>query len=350
MLATKQPLLRRFWYPVVPIAHLESGPKPFTLLGVDMVLWLDEIGSPAAVLDRCCHRTARLSRGFCDGGQIVCGYHGWAYDRTGKCVRVPQWGEAQRRNNFSVPAYRCVQRYGYAWVALEDPIYDIPEIPEAADPAFRRIDQFYEEWRCAGLRLMENSFDIAHPAFVHRKTFGIQASPEITSFPEITPVEGGFHYVAESRVKNPDIQKKNLNMDEEQTTRRRLNTWWMPFVRKLGIHYPSGLRHSIITAATPIDDARSMVVQFCYRNDTEAEAKAADIIAFDREVTLEDKYILETTDPDVPLADFAETERSMRTDKAGVMMRTMLRELLAKYGEAEVHGRSGADSTTLAAE
>jgi phenylpropionate dioxygenase-like ring-hydroxylating dioxygenase large terminal subunit len=196
---------------------------------------------------------------------------------------------------------------------------------------------------------MENSFDIAHPAFVHRKTFGIQASPEITSFPEITPVEGGFNYVAESRVKNPDIQKKNLGMEAGETTRRRLNTWWLPFVRKLGIHYPNGLRHSIITAATPIDDSRSMVVQFCYRNDTEADAKAADIIAFDREVTLEDKYILETTDPDVPLAEFSDSERSMRSDKAGVMMRTMLRELLARHGEAEVHGR-GADPATLAAE
>ena len=37
---------------------------------------------------------------------------------------------------------------------------------------FRRIPQFYEVWRCAGLRLMENSFDNAHVNFTHRGTFG----------------------------------------------------------------------------------------------------------------------------------------------------------------------------------
>ena len=33
---------------------------------------------PAAALDRCCHRTAKLSLGFCEDGNIVCGYHGWS--------------------------------------------------------------------------------------------------------------------------------------------------------------------------------------------------------------------------------------------------------------------------------
>ena len=33
MLATQTPLLRRFWYPLMPLAMLRDGPKPFTLLG-----------------------------------------------------------------------------------------------------------------------------------------------------------------------------------------------------------------------------------------------------------------------------------------------------------------------------
>lgn len=31
MLVTRQKTLRRFWYPVIPVSHLEDGPKPFTL-------------------------------------------------------------------------------------------------------------------------------------------------------------------------------------------------------------------------------------------------------------------------------------------------------------------------------
>lgn len=42
MLVTQQPVLRRFWYPVVPIAELSSkAPQPFQLLGQKIVLWLD---------------------------------------------------------------------------------------------------------------------------------------------------------------------------------------------------------------------------------------------------------------------------------------------------------------------
>ncbi len=334
MLVTKHAVFRRFWYPVLPAEDLADGPKPFTLLGTELVLWRDAQGAPAAALDRCCHRSAKLSRGFCEDGNIVCGYHGWTFNRTGQCVRVPQFDEPHRRNGFKVPAYRCQERYGYVWVALDEPLYDIPEIPEAAEPGFRRIHQFYEVWECVGLRLMENSFDIAHPAFVHRKTFGIQSDPSIT-IADLTAFDGGFHYKVESNVRNTEIQKKNLQMATEVTQRKRTNTWWMPFVRRLGITYPNGLRHTIITAATPIDDRRSMLVQFCYRNDTEADAKAADIVAFDREVTLEDKYILEGTEPDVLLSGYAETEKSMASDRPGLLMRRMIRELLARHGEFE---------------
>src|SRR5882757_1517464 len=177
MLVTRQKVLRRFWYPVIPIEHLATGPKPVTLLGEKLVLWLDADSQPAAAIDRCCHRTAQLSRGIVEAGNIVCGYHGWTYDRSGRCVRVPQAKDPARPVNFTIDAYRCVERYGYAWVALDAPLQDIPEIPEAADPAFRRIHQFYEVWRCSGLRLMENSFDAAHQPFVHAATFGDITKP-----------------------------------------------------------------------------------------------------------------------------------------------------------------------------
>ena len=90
MLPTRQKVLRRFWYPVLPADRLGVEPVPFTLLGTAIVLWRDEVGAPAAVIDRCCHRTAKLSKGSCTNGRIACGYHGWEYDRTGACVRIPQ--------------------------------------------------------------------------------------------------------------------------------------------------------------------------------------------------------------------------------------------------------------------
>ncbi|MFQ3629887.1 MAG: Rieske (2Fe-2S) protein, partial [Cyanobacteriota bacterium] len=51
MLVTQEPALRRFWYPVMPIAQLIDGPQSFTLLGQPLVLWLDRDGNPAALGD-----------------------------------------------------------------------------------------------------------------------------------------------------------------------------------------------------------------------------------------------------------------------------------------------------------
>lgn len=83
-------VLRRFWYATVPTDMLADGPRPFTLLGEKIVLFLDGEGRPAALADRCCHRTAKLSKGWSNNGHLTCGYHGWTYDRAGKLVRIPQ--------------------------------------------------------------------------------------------------------------------------------------------------------------------------------------------------------------------------------------------------------------------
>ncbi len=53
MLTTQQPVLRKFWYATVPMAQLLEGPKPFRLLGQDIVLFLGADGAPAALADRC---------------------------------------------------------------------------------------------------------------------------------------------------------------------------------------------------------------------------------------------------------------------------------------------------------
>jgi len=335
MLVTQQPVLRRFWYPVMPITSLADGPKPFRLLGEDLVLWLIAPGQPAAIVDRCCHRSAKLSRGFCREGHLVCGYHGWEYDEAGRVVRIPQHdsGDGHVSSRLGMPSFRAAERYGYVWVALAEPLYPLPEFEEATTAGFRQINQFYEAWNCAGLRLMENSFDNAHFSFVHRGTFGDSGHPQPAKL-EIDEYDDGFLMRSSVPVKNPAIQKSLLKIASDDTVRHMRARWWMPFLRKLQITYPNGLVHSIVTAGTPIDDRSSQIVQFCFRNDTEAEARAEEVNRFDRQVTLEDKDILESTDPDVPL-DQTGVEANMPSDRPGILMRRMLRGLLERHAEHE---------------
>ncbi len=334
MLVTQQKILRRFWYPVVPADRLTDAPLPFTLLGTSIVLFRDAAGGTSALIDRCCHRTATLSKGRLEAGNIVCPYHGWTYAGDGRCVRIPQRAGGDPGKGIFVEAFRCTERYGIVWVALEEPLAPIPDWPEETDPAYRRIDQFYEPWRCAALRLMENSFDNAHIHFVHRNTFGDINNPDPPE-PAIDRLDYGFVARSDVPVFNNELQKKNLRDDGAFTVRHVTAHWYMPFLRRLHIRYPSGLDHIIVTAATPIADDLSQIVQFCFRSDLEAEAPAADIIAFDRRVTAEDKEVLEGTDFDVPLDMHSGIERHMPSDQPGLLMRRMLLELFATHGETE---------------
>jgi len=337
MLTTQQPVLRNFWYAVMPLSMLKDGPQPFQLLGEKIVLFLDENGEPAALKDRCCHRTAQLSKGWCEGGKVVCGYHGWTYDRSGTVVRIPQY-EADRAIpcQFKTTAYRCTGRYGYAWVCLGDPIDDIPSIPEFDDPGFRTIFQFYETWATSGLRFMENSFDNSHFSFVHRNTFGVAASPKPSSY-HIEETASGFYAETVIDAVNPPHLQCVSGVKEPITTRHMRNEWYRPFARRLDIEYPSGIRHIIINSLAPIDDNHIQVAQWLFRNDTEADCPAQTLIDFDFEITREDKEIIESTDADA-MVDTSRhgVEFSMPSDKPGMIMRKQILALLRQHGEEEV--------------
>jgi phenylpropionate dioxygenase-like ring-hydroxylating dioxygenase large terminal subunit len=348
MLTSRQAVFRKFWHAVMPLSMLAEGrPQPFTLLGERIVLFLDGQGQPAALKDRCCHRTAQLSKGRCVNGALECGYHGWTYDRGGRVIRIPQY-EPERAipADYCTPAYRCEARYGYAWVALEEPIAAIPEIPEFNAPGWRTIFQFYETWATSPMRALENSFDNSHFSFVHRATFGVAAQPKPSRY-ELVERDGGFYAETVIAATNPPAFHRVSGVTTELTTRHMRNAYFLPFSRRLDIEYPSGdeaagkpgVRHIIINCFTPIDDGHIQLCQWLFRNDTEADCPAELLIDFDHVITREDKDILESTDPDAVVDTRRRgVEYSMDSDRPGMLIRKHLMELLARHGEAEVHG------------
>jgi phenylpropionate dioxygenase-like ring-hydroxylating dioxygenase large terminal subunit len=335
MLTSRQKILRRFWHAVMPLDHLQSGPKPFRLLGQDIVLFLDADGQPAALRDRCCHRTAKLSKGWCDGGEIVCGYHGWQYDRDGHLTRIPQFEPGAAIPRHRVTPYHCQARYGYAWVALEEPLQPVFEIPEDANPGYRRIPQFYAEWKTASLRLMENSFDNAHFSFVHKGTFGNMHKPKPGRY-SIEETDFGFYAEAVTGALNPPEAYQVTGCTEPTIDRVLRSSWYMPFGRRFDMEFPSGIRHIIISYATPIDDDRIQVVQFLYRSDKEADCPAQKLIDWDARIIAEDKDILESTDPDVMLDVRRKDEAHMPSDRPSLIIRRRLLELLQQHNESEI--------------
>lgn len=192
------------------------------------------------------------------------------------------------------------------------------------------------------IRALENSFDNSHFSFVHRATFGVAAQPKPSRY-ELVEKDGGFHAETVIAATNPPAFHRVSGSTEPITQRHMRNAYYLPFSRRLDIEYPSvngqpGKRHIIVNCFTPIDDGHLQLVQWLFRNDTEAEFRAQMLIDFDHVITREDKDILESTDFDA-LVDTRRrgVEFSMESDRPGMLIRKQLMELLARHGEAEVH-------------
>jgi len=324
MLVTTVPLLRRFWYCVAPSSALTDQPFPFRLLAEPIVLWRDRDGKPHALRDRCQHRMAKLSLGWVNGGNIVCPYHGWEYDGTGACVHIPQ--DPSDRRTIAISGYHCAERYNHVWVALEDPIFDIPTIPEFAAPGYRQVIEFYEPWAAHPLRIMENAFDAAHTTFVHQKSFGI-SDPSVQPI-QIEELPDGFTSRQRVEVKTPDHMKAALSTTEDRTTRTITSRFFLPFSRTAKIAYPSGLENVLCTFLAPIDDTHTQFTQWVVRNDTATQVPPETVIAFDRQVTLEDRTVLESIDGDLAIDPAQGDEVHMASDRPGLLMRKMLNTLI----------------------
>ena len=82
--------LRRYWQPVCVAAELKENPiKRIRILGEDLVLYRGEDGHYGLVEERCPHRGASLAYGRIEGANLRCSYHGWLFDRQGRCLEQP---------------------------------------------------------------------------------------------------------------------------------------------------------------------------------------------------------------------------------------------------------------------
>lgn len=163
---------RACWYPVSFIDDLpRDKPYAFSLYDEPLVLFFDAAGAPACLHDRCAHRAARLSDGRMVEGRIECFYHGWQFDQTGRCQRMPQLEE-----RIGIPAtacvrsYRVLERQGIVWLWAGDPNTADPDlIPLAPDldaPDVFRVD-FQMDLPYDQTYLIENVIDVAHIHIAH---------------------------------------------------------------------------------------------------------------------------------------------------------------------------------------
>lgn len=183
------PFLRDAWYGAAWSSELiEATPIARTLLGEPVALFRTESGSAAALLDRCPHRFAPLSRGKVKGESIECGYHGLCFSTAGACIRNPH-GNGHIPSLAVVRAFPVCERHRIVWIWMGEPAEadpaGIPDFaPFDADGEFVSVFGYLHVHANYQL-ISDNLLDLTHGQYLH-PLFSNPAGPPVM---EDSPLE-----------------------------------------------------------------------------------------------------------------------------------------------------------------
>ena len=163
--------LRRYWHPVALSEELPpDAPLPVKIMSEDLVLFRDAHGRLGLLGLHCAHRRADLSYGRIENGGLRCLYHGWLYDRHGRCLEQPcEPPEKRFCEKVHQTAYPCEEHAGIVFAYLgpgEPPLFPAYE-PFRAPPGHVLVTKIFHE--CNYFQANEGNLDPSHVSYLHRQ-------------------------------------------------------------------------------------------------------------------------------------------------------------------------------------
>ncbi len=290
--------LTPYWHPVALAEEVTREPRRVVLLDRPIVLFRDDAGV-VAFRDLCVHRGTALSLGrITPEGNLECPYHGWQYDRTGACVRIPaRPPDAPIPGTARALAYHVQERYGAVWVCLaEEPAFPIPPFPEDEyeDAGWHTFFAFQEHWDTSAGRVLENFCDWSHVPFVHDGVLGSTELPEVSP----TPVseeedESGFAI----RYAYEQIDQSELYGAGGALNIRREFVVYLPFFSHLYKIRPGGERSLLTMGLCPHTPTTTTLYLWISR-DHELERADDEYRELSRVVFAQDRRVVETQRPE----------------------------------------------------
>jgi phenylpropionate dioxygenase-like ring-hydroxylating dioxygenase large terminal subunit len=294
-----RPGLEHYYHPLARSGDVTREPRVFQLLGEDVVAFRTDEG-PAAFKDLCIHRGTRLSLGaVTEEGNLRCAYHGWEYNRSGDCVRIPSLPEGA-----SIPrkarafAYQAKEAYDVVWVAMAEPVADVPTFPndEWDDPNWRGFLAFVQTWHSSAGRMLENFCDWAHLPFVHENLLGTRDRAEVKPYDV---------WESETQMGHTIEQEEPLGPEDLYSTQMTRNVFvvTLPFTVHLNRQEPEKGHETMISmSVAPITPKLSTLYLWITRNHT-LEPEHDDMFRqFSLTIFGQDRVVVESQRPEeIPL-------------------------------------------------
>lgn len=329
-------LLPLFWHPVATVDELTAASTSVVaarLLGRDLAIADLGEGKVSAHVDRCPHRSTRLSVGFVEDGQLRCAYHGWRFDDAGTCVEIPSLDPS-----VPIPASACVESFraevksGLVWVLLDERLQPpIPATPGFDDTSLRTLTPPPYTWPTSAPRRVENFVDLAHFAWVHDGSLGTRSEP-VPPLPVIRRTPGELCFTYDPPDLDPDAAAMFGSSDYRMP---------MPLTVSIGFSMAGGVRRDLWMTASPVELGITRSFWMMSRSDDLDPADDETHLAFQRLVLAEDEPVVCNQVP--ALIDLSVGgELSVKTDRVSIEYRRWLNDLLSTVDDA-----GGVDITSL---
>lgn len=320
-------ILAQHWYPVARIQDISTKPHQVTLLDVKLAAYQTESGEIHLVRDICPHRGVPLSKGWVEGEEIICPYHGLRYDVSGKCTKIPAQPDLVKiSDRFTLSQFPVILKYGLVWTSLLN-----RDIAEANLPVL-------DTWECEGHqpilppfldisgssgRQLEGFIDVAHFAWVHHEAFASRENQVVPKYKTVkTPYGLQTEYISD--VSNYPHGMQHLA--PEGFLWKRTFDVYPPFSAVLTVDFPKDGVLKILNACCPISHNKTRLFVPLTRNfDTTGDLQA--VYDFNAQIFEEDQDMVESQKPEELPLDLT-AEAHFEADRSS----TMYRRILADWG------------------
>jgi vanillate O-demethylase monooxygenase subunit len=237
---------------------------------------------------------------------------------------IPQLADPTRiPKKARIGAFRCVESHGLIWVALEEPRWPLPDVPELADDGWTVVTAGPYTWSADASRQLENFTDFGHFPWVHPGLLGDPSRPVV---PEHTVETDGNvlrYQVVRPEAPNSDDFPVFGNEETEAPMRRSRYELHLPYtiVLRLGWGGEKGMVYFF--ASQPIDESHCsgyVVMARNYDRDQPPEV----LQDFEDTIFNQDKRVVESQRPEQVPFDLAD-ELHLKFDAVAVAYRRAMR-------------------------